>query len=89
VLPRRWFGFYMLGSIRPSFFFLALKQHSKLGVPIYKKRLNRQNGVPYTLTIKKMTNGLLSESSSTMILPLGTKIGLGTLIPLYICCIRL
>jgi hypothetical protein len=45
---------------------LSLRQGEKLGVPIYEKRLSRKNGVPYKLAIKKMTNGLLSKSSSTM-----------------------
>jgi hypothetical protein len=36
VLPNSWFGSCMLGSIRPSFFVLSLRQGEKLGVPIYK-----------------------------------------------------
>jgi hypothetical protein len=36
VLPNSWFGSCMLGSIRPSFFLLPLRQGEKLGVPIYK-----------------------------------------------------
>jgi hypothetical protein len=42
VLPSSWFGSYVLGSIRPSFFLLPLRQGEKLGVPICKERLNRQ-----------------------------------------------
>jgi hypothetical protein len=41
--------------------------------------------MPYKLAIGKMTNGLLSESSSTMVLPLGQKMGPGAIAPLYIC----
>jgi hypothetical protein len=33
---------------------------------------------------KKMTNGLLIESSSTMVLPPGQKMGPGAIAPLYI-----
>jgi hypothetical protein len=73
----------VLGSIRPSFFLLPLRQGKKLGVPIYKEKLNRQNGVPYKLAIGKM-NGLLSKSSNTMALPLGQKTGPGAIAPLYI-----
>jgi hypothetical protein len=42
VLPSSWFESCMLDSIRPSFFLLPLRQGEKLGVPIYKKRSNRQ-----------------------------------------------
>jgi hypothetical protein len=37
VLPGSWFGSYVLGSIRPSFFLLPLRQgkKKKLGVYIY------------------------------------------------------
>jgi hypothetical protein len=41
-LPRSWFGSCVLGSIRPSFFLLPLRQGEKLGVPIYEQRLNRK-----------------------------------------------
>jgi hypothetical protein len=61
-------------------FLLPLRKgkKNKLGVPIcFKKRLNRQNGMPYKLAIKKMINGLLSESCSTMVLPVEPKMGLG------------
>jgi hypothetical protein len=54
-----------------------------LGVPIYKEKLNRQNGVPYKLAIGKMMNGL-NKSFSTMVLPLGQKMGLGAIAPIYI-----
>jgi hypothetical protein len=42
VLPSNWLGSCMLGSIRPSFFLLPLRQIEKLGVPIYEERLSRQ-----------------------------------------------
>jgi hypothetical protein len=42
VLLRSWFGSYVLGSIRPSFFLLPFRQGEKLGVPIYEERLSRQ-----------------------------------------------
>jgi hypothetical protein len=29
VLPRRWFGFYMLGSIRSSFYFFFASPHTR------------------------------------------------------------
>jgi hypothetical protein len=45
VLPSSWFGSRVLGSVRPSFFLLLLRQGEKLGVPIYEERLSRQNGV--------------------------------------------
>jgi hypothetical protein len=35
-------GLGKLGSIRPSFFLLPLRQGKKLGVPIYEERLSRQ-----------------------------------------------
>jgi hypothetical protein len=38
VLPRNWFGSYVLGSIRPSFYLLLLRQGENLGVPMYKQR---------------------------------------------------
>jgi hypothetical protein len=38
----------------------------------------------YKLAIGKMTNGFLSKSSNAMVLPLGQKIGLGAITPLYI-----
>jgi hypothetical protein len=39
VLPSRWFGFYVLDSIRPSFFFcFPSNKVKKLGVPIYIKK---------------------------------------------------
>jgi hypothetical protein len=68
-------------------FLLPLRKgkKNKLGVPIcFKKRLNRQNGMPYKLAIKKMINGLLSESCSAMVLPVEPKMGLGAIAPLYI-----
>jgi hypothetical protein len=37
------------------------------------------------LAIGKMINGLLSEPSSTMVLPPGQKMGPGAIAPLYIC----
>jgi hypothetical protein len=37
--------------------------------------------MPYKLATGKMTNGLLSESSSTMVLPLGQKMGLEAIAP--------
>jgi hypothetical protein len=40
MLPRNWFGSCVLGSIRPSFFLLPLRQGENLGVPIYEQRLN-------------------------------------------------
>jgi hypothetical protein len=40
--------------------------------------------MPYKLAIKKITNGLLSESSSTVVLPLGQETGPGAIAPLYI-----
>jgi hypothetical protein len=40
VLPRSWFGSCVLGSIRPSFFLLPLRQGENLGVPTYEQRLN-------------------------------------------------
>jgi hypothetical protein len=43
-----------------------------------------KNRVPYKLAIGKMTNGLLTESSSTMVLPPGQKTGPGAITPLYI-----
>jgi hypothetical protein len=39
VLPSSWFDSCMLGSIRPSFFLLPLREGEKLGVPIYKKKI--------------------------------------------------
>jgi hypothetical protein len=42
VLPSSWFGSCVLGSIRPSFFLLPLRQGEKLGVPISEERLSRQ-----------------------------------------------
>jgi hypothetical protein len=39
--------------------------------------------VPYKLAIKKITNSLLSKSSSTTVLPLRQKTGPGTIAPLY------
>jgi hypothetical protein len=65
VLPRSWFGSYVLGSIRPFVFLLPLRQGGeKLGVPIYKKKLRDKNGVLYKLTIGKIMNGLLSKLCS-------------------------
>jgi hypothetical protein len=40
-LPSSWFGSCVLGSIRPSFFLLPLRQGEKLGVPIYEEKLSR------------------------------------------------
>jgi hypothetical protein len=37
VLPSSWFGSYVLGSIRPSFFLLPLRQGKKLESPYVKK----------------------------------------------------
>jgi hypothetical protein len=45
VLSRYWFGSFMLGSVRPSFFLLFLRQGKNLGVPIYEQRLNRKKWV--------------------------------------------
>jgi hypothetical protein len=42
VLPKSWFGSCVLGSIRPSFLLLPLRQVEKLGVPTYEERLSRQ-----------------------------------------------
>jgi hypothetical protein len=71
----------MLGSIRPSFFLIPLRQgKKKLGVPIYKEKLNRQNRVPYKLAI-----GRMNETSSTMVLLPGQKTGPGAIALLYIC----
>jgi hypothetical protein len=36
-----------------------------------------------------MINGLLSKSSSIVVMPFGPKTGLGAITPLYIHCIRL
>jgi hypothetical protein len=83
VLPSCWFGSYVLGSIRPFFFLLPRRQgkkKKKLGVPIYKKKLNRQNKLPYKLAI-----GRMNESSRTMALPPGQKMEPGAVAPLYIC----
>jgi hypothetical protein len=47
--------------------------------------------MPYKLVIGKMTNGLLSESPSTMVLSPEQKMGHGAIAPLYLlnCIIRL
>jgi hypothetical protein len=42
VLPSSWFGSCVLGSIRPSFILLPLRQGEKLGVPIYEEKISRQ-----------------------------------------------
>jgi hypothetical protein len=65
---------------------LPLEQGENLGVPIYEQRLNRKKrGTLQTDTWKDHPNGLLSESSSTMVLPPGQMTGLGATAPLYIC----
>jgi hypothetical protein len=85
VLPRSWFGSCVLGSIRPSFFLLLLRQGENPGVPIYDQRLNRKKQGNLQIGLGRMTNGPLSESSSTMVLPPGQRMGLGATIPPYIC----
>jgi hypothetical protein len=37
----------VLGTIRPSFFLLFLKQGEKLGVSIYEERINRKSEMLY------------------------------------------
>jgi hypothetical protein len=49
-----------------------------------KKNKIDKNRVPNILAIGKMMNGLLSESSSTMVLPLGQRMSLGVITPLYV-----
>jgi hypothetical protein len=74
----------MLGSIRPSFFLLPLRQGEKLGVPMYEERLSRQKRDALQIGNWKGKEWLPSESSSTMVLPLGQKMGLGVITPIYI-----
>jgi hypothetical protein len=85
--PSSWFGSCILSLIRLSFFLLPLRQGEKLGVPINEEKLSRQKRVPYKLAIGKIMNGLLSKSSSTIVLPLGQKTGPGAIVPQYICSI--
>jgi hypothetical protein len=47
VLPNNWFGSSVLGTIKPSFFLLFLKQGKKLGVSIYEERINRKSEMLY------------------------------------------
>jgi hypothetical protein len=80
MLPGSWFRSCVLGTIRSSFFLLPLTQGKKLGVPIVEIKTKR-NKVPYKSATARMMNGLLSESSSIMVLPLGQKMGPGTITP--------
>jgi hypothetical protein len=54
--------------------------------PNMKKNLVDNYRVPYQLAIGKIMNGLLSKSSSTMVLPLGQRMGPEAITPLYAGC---
>jgi hypothetical protein len=42
ILPNDWFGFCVLGTIRPSFFLPPFRKSKKLRVSIYENRINKQ-----------------------------------------------
>jgi hypothetical protein len=67
VLPSRWFGSCVLGTIWPSFFLLPLTQGEKLRVSIYEEKVNRKRQGALWIGIGKIINGLLSQSFNTMV----------------------